>query len=214
MIELDELCIRQGAFALQKLSLQIPTGSYGVLMGQTGCGKTSILECIAGLRAPAAGRIRLHDRDVTMLPPGERGVGYVPQDTALFRTMSVRDQLAFSLRIRRWPARQIGDRVKELADWLRIEPLLDRLPLGLSGGEAQRIALGRALAFHPRILLLDEPLSSVDEDTRDQLTDMLKRLHSHETLTVLHVTHSRLEAERLGNVIFRLRDGRIEQERA
>jgi molybdate transport system ATP-binding protein len=132
----------------------------------------------------------------------------------LFRTMSVRDQLAFSLRIRRWPARQIDDRVKELADWLRIEPLLDRLPLGLSGGEAQRIALGRALAFHPRILLLDEPLSSVDEDTRDQLTDMLKRLHSHETLTVLHVTHSRLEAERLGNVIFRLRDGRIEQERA
>jgi ABC-type sugar transport system ATPase subunit len=214
VIQLDELCIRQGAFALDKLSLQIPTGSYGVLMGQTGCGKTSILECIAGLRTPAAGRIRLHDRDVTELPPGARGVGYVPQDTALFRTMSVRDQLAFSLRIRRWPAKQIDDRVKELADWLRIEPLLDRLPLGLSGGEAQRIALGRALAFHPRILLLDEPLSSVDEDTRDQLTDLLKRLHSHETLTVLHVTHSRLEAERLGNVIFRLKEGKIEQERA
>lgn len=213
MIQLDELCIRQGGFALEKLSLQIPTRSYGVLMGQTGCGKTSILECIAGLRTPAAGRIRLHDLDVTGLPPGARGVGYVPQDTALFRTMSVRDQLAFSLRIRRWPSKQIDDRVKELADWLRIAPLLDRLPLGLSGGEAQRIALGRALAFHPRILLLDEPLSSVDEDTRDQLTDLLKRLHSHETLTVLHVTHSRLEAERLGNVIFRLIKGKIEQDR-
>ena len=212
MIELDKLCLSQGSFFLRGLSLAVPSGRYGVLMGKTGCGKTSLLECIAGLRSPDSGRILLHGNDVTRLTPAVRGVGYVPQDGALFHTMTVREQLAFSLVLRRWPAKQIDDRVRELARWLEIEPLLDRLPFGLSGGEVQRIALGRALAFHPRILLLDEPLSSLDAETRDQLTALLKRLHSHENLTVLHVTHSRSEAERLGEVRFRLENGEVRDE--
>src|SRR5262245_56252222 len=103
-------------------------------MGKTGCGKTSVLECIAGVRNPSAGRILLYGQDVTELPPGARGLGYVPQDGALFPTMRVRDQLAFSLVIRHWPAQRINDRVKELAGWLGLEALLDRLPHGLSGG--------------------------------------------------------------------------------
>jgi molybdate/tungstate transport system ATP-binding protein len=211
VIELDDLCIRQGAFALENLSFQVPSGAYSVLMGKTGCGKTSVLECVAGLRTPVSGRIRLHGHDVTDLAPGARGLGYVPQDGALFRTMRVRDQLAFALVIRHWPVRQIDERVKELAGWLGLEALLDRFTHGLSGGEAQRIALGRALAFHPRALLLDEPLSSLDEDTRGELTSLLKQLHARENLTVLHVTHSRSEAERLGDVIFRLENGKISE---
>jgi molybdate/tungstate transport system ATP-binding protein len=209
VIELDNLCIRQGVFALEGLSLQVPSGSYGVLMGKTGCGKTSILECIAGLRTPTRGRVVLHGADVTRLVPGARGLGYVPQDAALFPTMRVRDQLAIALVIRRLPRQHIDARVKELAGRLGLDPLLDRLPHGLSGGEAQRVALGRALAFQPRILLLDEPLSSLDEDTRAELTSLLKELHARESLTVLHVTHSRDEAERLGDVVFRLENGKI-----
>src|SRR5262245_12308476 len=180
-------------------------------MGKTGCGKTSALECIAGLRTPASGRILLHGENVTELAPGARGLGYVPQDGALFPTMRVRDQLAFSLVIRHWPAQRIAERVKELAGWLELDALLDRWPYGLSGGEAQRIALGRALAFHPRILLLDEPLSSLDEETRGDLTSLLKQLHARENLTVLHVTHSSTEAERLGDVVFRLENGKISE---
>jgi ABC-type sugar transport system ATPase subunit len=178
-------------------------------MGRTGCGKTSLLECIAGLRSMAGGRIRLHGQDVTDWPPGARGVGYLPQDGALFRTMTVREHLAFALVIRGWTDERIAKRVRELAGWLGIDHLLDRRPVGLSGGEGQRVALGRALSFHPRVLLLDEPLSSLDEETRGQMIDLLKRLNQHENVTVLHVTHNRDEAERLGDVHFQLDKGEI-----
>ena len=147
---------------------------------------------------------------MTDRPPAERDVGYVPQDGALFRTMTVHDNLAFALTIRHQPALAIKERIGQLADWLQVTHLLDRRPLGLSGGETQRIALGRALANHPPILLMDEPLSSLDEETRDRMIELLKGLPQREDVTVLHVTHSRHEADQLGDLIFRLQDGRVE----
>jgi molybdate/tungstate transport system ATP-binding protein len=210
VIHVERLSLVQGSFRLNELSLQVADGRYGVLMGPTGAGKTTILECIAGLRRHTDGRIQLHGEDVTAWPPGDRGIGYLPQDAALFRTMTVRQHLSFALEIRRWPKEKIGERVQELAGWLSIDHLLDRFPLGLSGGEAQRVALGRALSYHPRVLLLDEPLSSLDEETREVMMDLLKRLHELERVTVLHVTHTMREAKRLGDVVFRLENGQIQ----
>jgi ABC-type sugar transport system ATPase subunit len=210
MIDVDNLCIRQGAFQLADVSLHVPRGRYAILMGQTGCGKTTVLEAIAGLRPIVSGRILLNDQDVTSATPAERNLGYVPQDGALFRTMSVRDNLGFALSIRNRPIGDIQRRVGQLAEWLRVGHLLDRRAVGLSGGETQRIALGRALANHPPILLMDEPLSSLDEETREQMIELLKGLPLEANVTVLHITHSRHEADRLGDRIFRLHDGRIE----
>jgi molybdate/tungstate transport system ATP-binding protein len=203
----EGLSIRQGRFALTGVSFEVPTGRYGVLMGKTGCGKTSLLEAVAGLRWLAAGRVVLGETDVTRLAPFERGIGYVPQDRALFATMTVADHLAFALQIRGQPRRVVNQRVAELADWLGLTHLLHRRPAGLSGGEAQRVALGRALSFRPEYLLLDEPLSSLDEGTRKGMVDLLARLRDDRRVTVLHVTHSSSEAQQLGEVCYRLADG-------
>jgi ABC-type sugar transport system ATPase subunit len=210
MIDIDHLSLRQGALELADISLHVPRGKYALLMGKTGCGKTTILEAVAGLRAISSGSIRLDDRDVTAATPAERNIGYVPQDGALFRTMTVRENLGFSLSVRHQPAGLVKERVEQLADWLRVTHLLDRRAVGLSGGETQRIALGRALANHPPILLMDEPLSSLDEETRDVMIDLLKSLPQRANVTVLHVTHSRHEADQLGDLIFRLQEGRVE----
>jgi ABC-type sugar transport system ATPase subunit len=209
LIRIRDLSIRQGAFALNGVSFEIPTGRYGVLMGKTGCGKTSILESIAGLRPVAGGNILLGERDVTRLPPGERGIGYVPQDAALFRTMTVYNHLAFALYLRRVDRATVHGRVQELASWLGLAGLLKRRPAGLSGGEAQRVALGRALSFRPKYLLLDEPLSSLDEGTRGSLIELLNGLRKSGDVTVLHVTHNSSEADRLADVRFRLDNGKL-----
>jgi ABC-type sugar transport system ATPase subunit len=210
MIDVDQLTLRQGAFQLNDVSLHVPRGTYALLMGKTGCGKTTILEAIAGLRSIQSGVVRLDGRVVTNATPAERNIGYVPQDGALFRTMTVRDNLGFALEIRHQPATTIKARVDELADWLSVTHLLGRRAFGLSGGETQRIALGRALANHPPVLLMDEPLSSLDEETRDRMIELLKGLPQKVGVTVLHVTHSRHEADQLGDLILRLNDGRIE----
>src|SRR5437588_834896 len=202
MIHLDHLGLRAGSFAVAGLSMTVASGEYAVLMGKTGCGKTTLLEAICGLRSVTAGHIVLLDRDVTHLRPGERGVGYVPQDLALFPTLTVGDHLAFALHIRRWPAAEVQRRVAELAALLGIGHLLDRYPVGLSGGEAQRVALGRALSFHPRILLLDEPLSALDEDTRGGMVALLRSVQRLMGVTTLHVTHSLTEARRLADRLF------------
>jgi molybdate/tungstate transport system ATP-binding protein len=209
VIAVHDLSIRQGRFALEGVSLTVPAGKYGVLMGRTGCGKTSILEAIAGLRRVVAGQVVLGDTDVTGLPPAARGVGYVPQDAALFPTLTVRQHLVFALELRRRPRTEIAARMAELAGWLGIGHLLDRRPAGLSGGEAQRVALGRALAFRPQYLLMDEPLSSLDEAMRESLVDLFKTIRQEGGVTVLHVTHSRPEAEALADVLFRIEGGKV-----
>jgi ABC-type sugar transport system ATPase subunit len=209
LIVVSDLTIEQGTFALRGIAFTVPSDKYCVLMGKTGCGKTSILEAIAGLRPIVSGKIVLDYSDVSHWTPGARGIGYVPQDGALFPTMTVREQLGFALAIRNTPRPDIDKRTDELANWLGIHHLLDRKPHGLSGGESQRVALGRALSFRPRFLLMDEPLSSLDDTTRAQLIELLRDLRNHAPATVLHVTHSQTEAEQLADTIFRLEDGCI-----
>jgi molybdate/tungstate transport system ATP-binding protein len=207
VIAVDGLSIRAGNFSLQGVSFDIPEGGYGVLMGRTGEGKTSILEAVCGLRPVGGGRILLGGRDVTGLAPADRGVGYVPQDRALFRTMNVGQNLAFGPTVRGWPKERIWERVGELARLLGLSELLERAVDGLSGGEAQRVALGRALAARPGILCLDEPLTALDDRTRDGLIELLARVRRETRVTVLHVTHNRDEALRLGDRIFVLENG-------
>ena len=209
MICVEDLTLRQGSFHLDGVSFTGPRGKYAVLMGRTGSGKTSVLEAVCGLRPVAGGRVLLDGRDVTRLPPGARGVGYVPQDAALFPTMTVRDHLRFALVLRKVREAEIAERVAELAKWLGIAHLLDRRPAGLSGGEAQRVALGRALAFLPSVLLLDEPLSALDEETREEMYALLETLRQRAAMTVLHVTHNRQEADRLGEVVLLLQGGKV-----
>ncbi|MGE4551344.1 MAG: ABC transporter ATP-binding protein [Opitutales bacterium] len=209
MIRLEKLRLKQGDFTLDEVSFEIPDGSYGLLVGKSGCGKTTVLEAICGLREASGGKIYLADEEVISLKPGERGVGYVPQDGALFPTLSTREQLAFALRLRKVEPPSIAKRVEELANRLGIEQLLDRMPDGLSGGERQRVALGRALSIRPKFLCLDEPLSALDDETHDEICQLLIDTVKGTGVTVLHVTHNKSETERLADVVFRFEDGKV-----
>lgn len=207
VIHVTDLTLQVGEFCLENVSFQIPTGHYCVLMGKTGSGKTTVLEAIAGLIPVLSGSIRLGGVDVTTLRPQQRNLGYVPQDGALFTTMTVADHLAFALRIRCATSADIETRVDELARMLEIEPLLERAIDGLSGGERQRVALGRALSFRPATLLLDEPLSALDDETHSQMCDLLENVQQQTGVTVLHVSHREQEAQRLAQSILRIEDG-------
>lgn len=209
MIALQSIAWRAGAFSLSDVSCYVADGSYAVLMGPTGCGKTTIVEIICGLRKPAWGSVVVGGREVTNRQPGDRGIGYVPQDGALFPTMTVRDQIAFGLKVRKRSESEIEQRVSTLAEELGIAELLGRRPHGLSGGERQRVALGRALAVDPKVLLLDEPISALDEDMRDDMMALLMRVQKEHAVTVLHVTHSSKEAERLADSVLRMEGGAI-----
>ena len=209
MIQLNDLSITAGDFQLSKINFTLPTGKYGVLMGRTGSGKTTVLEAIAGLSTVTGGQIILGKTDVTQLKPSQRNLGYVPQDGALFDTMSVQEHLSFALTIRKVSKTEINRRVQELANLLEITDLLDRSPLKLSGGERQRVALGRALSFQPTTLLLDEPLSALDEATHDQICKLLHTVQQHTGVTVLHITHSMSEANRLADRLFRIEEGQV-----
>jgi ABC-type sugar transport system ATPase subunit len=211
MIELENVTVRSGPFVLTKVMAVIPEGDYAVMMGDTGQGKTTILEAVCGLRPVESGCIRLEGVDVTRWKPADRNIGYLPQDLALFPTMTVRDHLEFALRLRRASRALLRQRVDELADVLGIGPLLDRRMRGLSGGEAQRVALGRALSFRPRVLLLDEPLNALDEMTRDRLCALLRTIQKTSDLTTLHVTHSRTEAGLLADRLFVISAGRMQE---
>jgi ABC-type sugar transport system ATPase subunit len=211
MIALRDVSIQSGPFALTGVQLEIPAGAAAVLMGRTGQGKTTILEAVCGLRRVTAGRVLVDGQDVTRFKPADRNVGYVPQDLALFPLMTVRGHLEFALRVRRCGAKAMRERVDELAHALGIEPLLERRIRHLSGGEAQRVALGRALSFRPRVLLLDEPLNALDEATRDRLCELLRSLQKSYGLTTLHVTHSRAEARRVADKLFALQAGQLQE---
>ena len=212
MISVEQLSIRAGDFQLQEISFLVPRGEYAVLMGKTGCGKTTLLESICGLKEVIGGKIILMDRDVTNLRPGDRGIGFVPQDGTLFATMTVRQQLSFGPRVHRWKSSEIAPRVKELADQLEITHLLDRKPFGLSGGERQRVTLGRALAVRPKILCLDEPLSALDADVHDGMVKLLQAVVKEQGITALHITHSQKEADAIADRKFFLQEGKLTEE--
>lgn len=209
MIELKNVRIRAGTFDLGPLSFLVPRGEYAILMGPTGTGKTTILETICGLRSVVSGSVLLDQVDVTDWRPGDRGLGYVPQDLALFPHMSVREHLEFSMRLRKTEPREMLKRVQELAEELAISHLLDRSVKRLSGGESQRVALGRALAGKPEILLLDEPLSALDQRTRQEVHELLKHVHRTSGVTTLHITHNDDEAEALATVRLELKSGQV-----
>ena len=199
-LELRNLRIQHGAFQLGPVSMPVPTGCHALLLGPTGSGKTTLLEVIAGLRKPQSGSILSFGIDITSYPPGDRGIGYVPQDAVVFPAMTVRQNLAFGLMIRKTPLKSQVERVEELARKLRLTAILDRKAFGLSGGEAQRVALGRALAFRPKLLLLDEPMSAIDDETKDAVLALLEG----EATSVLHVTHDRADVERLADAVYKL----------
>jgi len=210
MIELRDITIRAGKLSLDNISMVIPSGQYAVLMGPTGHGKTTLLESICGLRKIAGGRVLIHGVDITSWSPSDREIGYVPQDLALFPTLSVREHLTFALRLRKQSAIRIKHRVDELATMLGITHLLERGVTRLSGGEAQRVALGRALSFRPPVLLLDEPLSALDETTRHEMHSLLRQIQQASQVTMLHVTHNSAEAEALADRRFVLEGGKIQ----
>jgi ABC-type sugar transport system ATPase subunit len=209
MIELKDISIRTGEFSLEKVSFRVETGQFAVLMGRTGRGKTTLLEIICGLRMPNSGSVLIHGDDVTRWSPADRQIGYVPQDLALFPMTNVAGHLEFAMRRRGYKSAEIRSRVSELAGLLRIEHLLKRTVHALSGGEAQRVAIGRALSFRPRVLLLDEPLSALDDHTRNEMQQLLKTVKVSTGVTTLHVTHNRAEAETLADTMLTLNDGVI-----
>jgi len=209
MISASNLDIQSGDFSLSGVSFEVAQGQYAALMGRTGSGKTTLLESICGLRRISAGSISLGGHDVTHSHPADRNIGYVPQEGALFGTMSVHDNIAFALDVRKWAGPERNARVKELAEFLGITHLLSRKPSGLSGGERQRVALGRALAFRPAVLCMDEPLSALDDATRASMYKLLRSVREQTNVTVLHVTHSEAEAQALADVVLRLENGAI-----
>ena len=211
MIELRNVTITSGNFVLRGIHFKIESGEYAVLMGTTGRGKTTLLESICGLRPVAAGQVLIHGREVTRWSPGDREIGYVPQDLALFPTLTVREHLEFALRLRRRSRADLAARTSELSEVLGIDHLLNRSIVGLSGGESQRVALGRALSFRPRVLLLDEPLSALDETTRKDMHELLRRVKTSTGVTTLHVTHSSTESQSLADRCFWLDADGIEE---
>jgi len=211
MIELAGLHVSFGDFALRDLSLRIAKGEYWVILGPSGCGKSVLMQTIAGFFSPARGNILVEGRDVTALAPERRRMGLVFQQAALFPHKSVRENIAYGLRARRAPVEEIDRTVSELVDRLGLAEILGRPVPTLSGGEAQRVAVARALAIRPDLLLLDEPMSALDHNTRLELQAELAKLHRELKLTTLHVTHSREEASALSDHMAIMLGGRIVQ---
>ncbi|SCE67491.1 carbohydrate ABC transporter ATP-binding protein, CUT1 family [Micromonospora coriariae] len=200
-----------GVRALDALDLEIADGEFFALLGPSGCGKTTLLRTIAGLEVASGGSVRIGGRDVTGLPPGKRDVAMVFQDYALFPHMTVRDNIAYPLRIKKVDRRSRGSKAADTADELGLSGLLERRPGQLSGGQQQRVALARAMACHPQVFLLDEPLSNLDARLRLEARTFLKRLQRELGVTTVFVTHDQAEALALADRIAVMEGGRIRQ---
>lgn len=211
-ITVNNISKRFGQFtALDNVSLNVPNGQLTALLGPSGSGKTTLLRIIAGLETADGGSVLHHDEDVTELSPKDRNVGFVFQHYALFRHMSVFDNVAFGMQIRKQPKNEIRERVMELLRLVRLENLERRFPSQLSGGQRQRVALARALAVRPKVLLLDEPFGALDAKVRQELRQWLRRLHDEIHLTSVFVTHDQEEAFEVADQVVVMRGGRIEQ---
>ncbi len=200
-----------GATILKGIDLSIPDGALTVLVGPSGCGKSTLLRTLAGLERPDSGEIRIGDRDVTFAEPRDRDVAMVFQSYALYPHLTVRENLAFGLELRKTPQREIDARIAEVAGQLGLEQLLDRLPRALSGGQRQRVAMGRAIVRRPALFLFDEPLSNLDAALRGQVRVEIRRLHDRLGATMVYVTHDQVEAMTLADLLVVLNRGVIEQ---
>ncbi|MFD4181375.1 sulfate/molybdate ABC transporter ATP-binding protein [Rhodococcus sp. NPDC058514] len=197
--------------ALDNLSLEIPSGSLTALLGPSGSGKSTLLRSIAGLENPDSGTITIAGKDVTGVPPQKRDIGFVFQHYAAFKHMTVRDNVAFGLKIRKRPKSEIDKKVNELLEIVGLDGFQHRYPAQLSGGQRQRMALARALAVDPQVLLLDEPFGALDAKVREDLRTWLRRLHDEVHVTTVLVTHDQEEALDVADRIAVLNKGRIEQ---
>jgi ABC-type sugar transport system ATPase subunit len=211
VIAIDRLDHLFGSFRLRIDSLEVPRGGYTLILGPSGAGKSLLLKTLAGLFRPDQGRVRLAGEDVTDTPPELRQVGLVFQEPSLFPHLSVAANIAYGLKSQGLSKADREAKVASLVDDLNLAPLLSRPVPSLSGGETQKVALARALAVEPKVLLLDEPLSQVDPHARKDLRAELKRLHADLGLTCLHVTHDRAEARDLGDACAVMLGGRIIQ---
>ncbi len=197
--------------ALDAVDLQIQDREFVALVGPSGCGKSTLLRLIAGLEEVTSGEIRIDGKRMNSVPPKDRDVAMVFQNYALYPHMTVRENMAFALTLRRHPKDWVTRRVQEAAEILEVEHLLDRMPDTLSGGQRQRVAVGRAMVRKPKVFLLDEPLSNLDATLRVQMRAQLARLHSRLQATMIYVTHDQVEAMTMGNRIAVLREGLIQQ---
>ena len=211
-IEVRNVSKRFGSFqALDDVSLDVGSGSLTALLGPSGSGKSTLLRIIAGLEQPDTGEIKLAGEDATVVAPQKRGVGFVFQHYAAFKHMTVRDNVAFGLRIRKQPKAAIRSRVDELLNLVQLQGFGDRYPSQLSGGQRQRMALARALAPEPTVLLLDEPFGALDARVRAELRVWLRRLHDETQTTTVFVTHDQEEAMEVADSIVVMNEGHVEQ---
>jgi sulfate transport system ATP-binding protein len=211
-IAVSTISKRFGTFvALDNVSLDVPSGSLTALLGPSGSGKSTLLRVIAGLEKPDSGQVLISAEDSTRVPPQKRGVGFVFQHYAAFKHMTVWDNIAFGLSIRKRPKEEIRTRVGELLELVQLEGFADRYPAQLSGGQRQRMALARALAVQPKVLLLDEPFGALDARVRKELRTWLRRLHEEMQVTTVLVTHDQEEAMDVADTIVVMNHGKIEQ---
>lgn len=211
-IEAHNISKRFGDFvALDNVSVEVPAGSLTALLGPSGGGKSTLLRIIAGLESPDEGQVCIEGRDMTGITPQERGVGFVFQHYAAFKHMTVRENVAFGLRIRKRPKADIEKRVDELLGLVQLSQFGKRYPSELSGGQRQRMALARALAVQPSVLLLDEPFGALDANVREELRAWLRHLHEEMPVTTLFVTHDQEEAMELADQIVVISHGKVEQ---
>jgi sulfate/thiosulfate transport system ATP-binding protein len=196
---------------LEDVSITVPDGSLTALLGPSGSGKSTLLRVIAGLEQPDAGRVLISGNDATAIPAQQRGVGFVFQHYAAFKHMTVRNNIAFGLTIRKRPKREIEERVQELVQLVHLDGFTERYPSQLSGGQRQRMALARALAVEPKVLLLDEPFGALDANVRKELRQWLRRLHDEVHVTTIFVTHDQEEAMDVAEQIVVMNDGCVEQ---
>jgi sulfate/thiosulfate transport system ATP-binding protein len=213
VIQVSRVTKRFGEFqALADVSLEVADGSLTALLGPSGSGKSTLLRVIAGLEAPDAGTVSIAGRNATAVPPQKRGIGFVFQHYAAFKHMTVRDNVAFGLTVRRRPKAEIAAKVDELLRIVGLDGYQARYPAQLSGGQRQRMALARALAVEPEVLLLDEPFGALDARVRAELREWLRRLHDEVHVTTVLVTHDQEEAMEVADRIVVLNHGRVEQE--
>jgi sulfate transport system ATP-binding protein len=197
--------------AVDDVSIAVPKGSLTALLGPSGSGKSTLLRVISGLEQPDGGRVVIEDKDVTGMPPQQRGIGFVFQHYAAFKHMTVEKNVAFGLEIRRRPRSEVKQRVAELLELVQLTGMAKRYPAQLSGGQRQRMALARALAVDPTVLLLDEPFGALDARVRKELRAWLRRLHDEVNVTTIFVTHDQEEAMELADQIVLMHEGRVEQ---
>lgn len=198
-------------YILDYLDLEVNKGELLIILGESGCGKTTLLKIIAGILQPEEGKIIIDGEDITNLPAQYRNVGYVPQAQVLFPHMKVRDNIDFGLKAHKLPKQEREETLKWVAELTQIEDLLDRYPSEISGGQKQRVALARAMAVKPRLLLLDEPLSSIDATAREALALTIRRIQKETGTTTLYVTHNQEEARLIADRVAIMYDGKIQQ---